>query len=427
MSIRRFLSAAALAAQLAGCTQSDVGRGAVEPRPDPILQPQPQPGPDRPALPGDALALARAQNELGLDLFQQIRGSQRGNFAFSPTSLHVALGMTAQGARGRTLDEMRHVLHLDALGERAAGAYGALVRDWNDEASRAYELRVANRLFGAHDIRFQSDFAAVTRDQFGAEAESMDFSGQNEPSRRRINDWIAAQTRDRIRDLIPAGALPRETRLVLTNAVYFKGRWATQFVTSQTRDRAFQLDGQRTVNVPMMHQHERHRYVAQDGMRAVEMAYEGGDMAMMVIVPDDPQGLDALESRLDGATMQRWIEAMHETRVEVALPRFEIDPPESIGMNGPLAALGMQTVFTDAADLSGIAGEGLKIDSIFHKAFVEVNEEGTEAAAGTGIIAGPTSVQLDPPAVTADRPFLFAIRDLRTGAILFLGRVADPR
>ena len=310
-------------------------------------------------------------------------------------------------------------------------AAGELVRGWN-AARDTYELAVANRLFGDERYAFREPYLAATREHFGAELERMAFRTAFEPARLAMNEWVAEQTHDRIRDLLPPRSITDETRLVLVNAVYFHGRWAREFDREATRDRPFFAEGREEVAVPTMHARGG-RYGEDDEVQILELPYQGDELAMTIVLPRDRDGLPALEERLDAELVARWSSRLGDRgNLEIQLPRFRIET-ESMSLREVLVALGMGVAFSDGADFTAMTEPGevpLKIDDVFHRVFVEVNEEGTEAAAATAVVmveiasAGP---RREPPRFIADHPFLFFLRDVRTGAILFTGRVVDPR
>lgn len=369
--------------------------------------------------PAELRAISQSANDFGFALWQRVRDTE-GNLSISPSSISLALGMTFAGARGQTADEMRRTLRFGRDDDATHRALGGLTGRWN-RTGRPYEMSVANRLFGAQGFRFEPSFLTVVRDRYGAPLEPVDF-GQSEQARRRINGWVEDRTRDRIRDLLPAGSIDAGTRLVLTNALYFKGRWAAQFDPADTRTGAFQAP-RRAVQVPLMHRTGDYRHARVDGVQIIELPYRGDELAMDVILPERPDGLAALEARLSPEALARWLEAMHEQEVQLTLPRFRISPAASIRLRDPLSAMGMTSAFGAGADFSGMA-PGLWIDDVYHKTFVEVNEEGTEAAAATAVVMTESAAMHE--SFTADRPFLFLIRDVQTGAVIFIGRVADP-
>jgi serpin B len=387
--------------------------------------------PPEPLDPDHMSALATAGNAFGLDLYRRV-SSGPGNLVFSPMSISLAFAMTYAGARGDTAGEMRRVLRVGADDDVLHASAGQLLAVWNDSERQAFELRVVNRLFGERAYVFERDFVDLLRDTYRAPLEAVDFRTDAEAQRRRINGWVAEQTRDRIEDLLPRGSLDALTRLVLVNAVYFLGQWEHAFERSATADAPFHLleGGARTV--PMMQQVRFHRYAEVGGVQVLEMPYRGDDLAMTVVLPRAKKGLRSLEKGLTAARVSRWIGALDERRVRVILPRFQIHDSR-IDLGEVLPAMGMRLAFdAEHADFSGMArpanpDEELHISDAYHEAFVKVDEEGTEAAAATAVVMGARGGPPPaPPEFRADRPFLFMIRDVASGAILFMGRVVDP-
>ncbi len=379
-----------------------------------------------PADPVPAARYAAANNAFAFDLWQAIR-SRPGNLTVSPASISLALGMTWAGARGETANAMAKALHLgDDVGVEA-GAMAAQLAAWNQPDRTAFELRVVDRLFGEKTVEFEKPYLDLVRDSFGAPLERVDFKGAFEPARERINDWVEEQTKDRIVDLLPAGSVDANTTLVLTNAVYFKGEWEHAFTTDATHPADFHVDGARAVQVPTMHRTGDIAYHGDDKLQAVELPYAGDELAMVVLLPRAKDGLAALERSLDEQSLADVLGKLSTREVALALPRLKLEMSESFTLRTPLEQLGMGIAFRDDADFTGISTKiPIKIDDVAHKTFVIVDEEGTEAAAATGVVmTTATSVAPPPEAFTADRPFLYLIRDVKTGAILFLGRVTD--
>lgn len=382
--------------------------------------------------PRDPRAFATAMNALGLDVWRGLRAAgNEGNLVASPASIATALTMTYGGAGGATAEAMQSALHLAGSTEDSMIAAGAQVRAWNAPRD-AFELSVANRLFGDGRYGFRSEFVDATRTHFGAELARLDFRGAPDGARQEINHWVEGQTHDRIRDLLPEGSITDETRLVLVNAVYFHGAWASRFDAARTEERPFFARGSEEVSVPTMHR-EGGRYGEAEGVTLLELPYRGDELSMLFVLPRERDGLDALEARLDAETVAAWAASTGPSDdVQVALPRFRI-ATDSLALRPVLEALGMGVAFTDAADFTAMSEPGevpLKISDVIHKAFVEVNEEGTEAAAATAVVMvmiESVSEPRMPPVFRADHPFLFFLRDVRTGAILFAGRVVDPR
>jgi serpin B len=376
-----------------------------------------------------AMADPGGANAFAFDLYDQL-ATEPGNLAYSPTSISLAMAMTWGGARGETADQIRDVLHLGADAAALHAGNAARLSAWNDPARTAYELRVVNRLFGEASATWQPDFLQLTDAQYGARLEALDFIGAPEPSRARINAWVEEQTKDRIKDLLPLGSIDSDTRLVLTNAIYFKGKWKSEFDPDATVAGDFHRIGATPVKAKMMHQRADLSYAKVDGVHVLEMPYTGDDLAMSILLPAEKDGLAALEQKLDAGTVAGFIGALAPQQVDVTLPRFKLDPPEPTKLKKPLQALGMSLPFTRDADFGGMSEDihPLYIDDVYHKAFVEVNEEGTEAAAATAVVVRTESAVMEPEVVAfvADHPFVFLIRDVKSGAILFVGRVADP-
>lgn len=368
-------------------------------------------------------------NAFATDLYREV-ADKPGNVVLSPASVAIALGMVHAGAEGETADEIAGALHVGRPVNDLHAAIGEILRRWN--RPEGYELSVANRLFGDGGVPFAKRYLDVTRRSFDAPLETMDFRGDPGGSRQRINGWVEEQTRRKIRDLLSEGAVTPLTRLVLVNAVYFKAQWVEPFPEAATAEAEFRAPAG-PKRVPMMNAVATYRYAASpaERVRLLDIPYRGRAFAMTIVLPDDVEGLGALEGRLDAKRLGSWIEAMAGERVRLRLPKFKIEMVEPLTLSRPLRALGVERAFDPAtADLGAMAtsGERLFVSEGFHKAFIEIDEKGTEAAAATalGIRATSAPPQRDPVPFVVDRPFLYLIRDTRTGAILFLGRVEDP-
>jgi serpin B len=340
--------------------------------------------------------------------------------------------MTTAGARGATLEQMAGVLHFPFAPDRVHAANAALIQGllMPPGAGQAYRLQVANALWGQQGYHFLETFQQRLRDHYGAALHEVDFRGAVEEARRTINTWVEEQTQDKIRDLIPSGALDASTRLVLTNAIYFLGTWASPFDKATTKDEDFHLGPARKVAVPMMHQTKRFPYFDGGTFQALELPYTGQELALVVFLPKSADGLTAFEAGLSAKELDPWLSHLRPREVVVTLPRFKLT--EQFELSRVLAALGMPLAFSDDADFSAMNGgrDPLKISAVLHKAFVDVNEVGTEAAAATGIVVALAAaiVRPEPPIVfRADHPFVFLIRDRRTGSLLFLGRLMQPQ
>jgi serpin B len=382
---------------------------------------------DRPAGKPAAAAVVKGGNEFAFDLYAKLR-SQKGNQFFSPYSISTALAMTYAGARGQTADEMARTLHFTLGRDKLPPAFAALLQQTRGDPKRGYQLDVANALWGQKDYGFLPDFLRTTQTYYGAGLREVDFAA-TEQARRTINRWVEEQTHDKIKELIQKGILSANTRLVLTNAIYFKGDWAVRFDKKQTFAEAFHLAPGKTVQVPMMHLTAHFRYGGGEDFQALELPYGKGDLSMLVLLPKEVGGLPALEKKLSADWLAGLLGRLRNGEVVVSLPKFRLT--RDYGLAKILAAMGMPTAFqAGKADFSGMVGsrEKVFISAVIHKAFVDVNERGTEAAAATAVVVD--AAPAEPPArmlFRADRPFVFLIRDNRTGSILFLGRVSNPK
>lgn len=379
-----------------------------------------------------AVKLARSSNAFGFDLYRRLRQTP-GNLVVSPASITTALTMPWGGAREETAAQMRSVLHLEGTADEVMTASGELSRSLQDP-SRPVVFRIANQLFAEKTYKLVPAYVEQTRAVFGAPVESLDFKKAPEPSRVRINRWVESKTERRIKDLIPRDEVKPDTRLVLVNAIYFLGDWTYPFESGETRPAPFHLTASEKKSVPTMHREGGYLVAQKDGVTALVIPYKGGDFSMMLLVPDEIEGLAAIESTLDTKRLDALVSGLKGERVALALPKFEVNPGASLSLGEDLKALGMPLAFDrDKADFTGIADPPNPVDrlvlaKVFHKAFVRVDEEGTEAAAATavmGVMAGAAAGG-GPRHVRADRPFLFLIRDNATGLVLFLGRVSDP-
>jgi serpin B len=376
----------------------------------------------------DGTAGVRGDNQFAIDLYAQLDRTQPGeNLFFSPTSVSLALSMTAAGARGPTLSEMVKVLHLAQDLSQAQAHDRQLLEEWNAVGQkRAYQLRVANRLWGQKGYPIRPEFLALTREQYGAEMSLLDFA-QAESARAEINQWVEQQTNGKIKDLIASGMIGAFTRLVLTNAVYFQGDWVKPFDKKNTRDEDFTVSASRKIKVPLMHQKAMLGYADEETFQALEMPYAGSELSMVVLLPKQADGLPELEKSLSVEKLAELTTKLGAREIVSYLPRFKM--ATAFRLNPVLEALGMRRAFSREADFSGIsAAEDLCVSDVLHKAYVDVNEEGTEAAAATAVVMKAMAVRraASIPMFRADHPFLFLIRDMRSGSILFLGRLTNP-
>jgi serpin B len=367
-----------------------------------------------------APGLATANNTLACELYGRL-SAQPGNLLFAPSSVVAALAMALAGARGQTAQEIAQVLHCGADDHAAAGEFQRQL------VAGGLELRAANRLWIQRGLPLCPPFQKICRQDFGADAGEVDFAGDGEDARRLINGWVSELTGARIPELLDAASLPRGTALVLTAAVHFLGRWMEPFARGRTADASFHLAGGTEILVATMRQISVLAYAETEYAQALRLPYEGGRQVCEIYLPRQRDGLAALEAQLSAGWLEAWIDRWHESTVAVTLPRFIFASRLELGP--ALAALGMPTAFAAGADFSGItAADRLWISNVAHGAAVAVDEAGTEAAGATAVVmARDLEVTGRPVTFAADHPFLFLIRDTETGAVLFLGRLADPR
>lgn len=375
--------------------------------------------------------IGKANNEFAVDLYTKLAVADPGNLFFSPISIETALAMTYAGARGSTADQMANVLHLPSEAGDIHRDFGSFLKRLNapksDEGKpRGYQLSIANALWGQKGYSFSPEFVGLLEKNYGAGLEVVDFKQNAESARKRINAWVEERTRDRIKDLIGQGVLTPDTRLVLTNAIYFKGDWAAQFEKKGTHDEPFHLSVERQKAVPLMHRTGDYGYMETDELQALKLPYVGGDLSMIVILPRKVDGLPALEKGLTQGKLSKWFSGLRNQKVEVSLPRFKATT--QFELNKVLSKMGMPDAFdATRADFSEMTGNrDLMISNVIHKAFVEVNEQGTEAAAATGVVMTLRAMPSEPKVFRADHPFLFVILEEKSGAILFLGRLVEP-
>ncbi|MDD2764428.1 MAG: serpin family protein [Opitutaceae bacterium] len=381
-------------------------------------------GADRPAVE----TVAAANTAFALDLYRQLAPAP-GNLFFSPSSVSEVLGMALVGARGQTAAEMAATLHLNFPPDQVVAGLALLADRLGLGRHDGVTLVTANSIWAQSQTPLLPEFLHSLRTQFSAEATSVDFGHAAEAARTRINVWVADKTRNKIPELIGAGMLDTQTRMVLVNAIYFKGRWAGPFEPRLTRPASFFLAPTRSVEVPTMHRTSKLRTVALDGLRLIELPYSGQTISLVILLPDASVGLAAIERDLTPEKLGPWLtrfDAAGKVEVALALPRFSTAGHFDLGWQ--LGAMGMPAAFDpNAADFSGMTGDrSLFLSTVIHQAVVEVNEEGTEAAAASGGVYAAFAV-MRPLEIQVDHPFLFLIRDQTTGTLLFLGRIVDPR
>ena len=377
----------------------------------------------------DFLRIAEGNNRFATELYARLRDQSPGNLFFSPYSIYSAMAMTCAGAAGQTRKQMAEVLHFSLPEGQLDAAFGRLKESILGGHGKEIRLCLANRLWGQAGYRFLPQYLETARKDYGAALGTVDFARNTEEARRQINAWVEQQTEEKIKDLLPPGVLDAQTRLVLTNAIYFKGAWQDKFDKNATQKMPFHLSADLQAEVPMMHQIGTYGYRAFDTLQVLELPYAGGSLSMLVFLPKEIAGLAELEKNLTAESLREWTRGLRRHKVSVFLPRFQMT--SQFGLKDALVAMGMRLPFEPGrADFSGMStADELFLSAVVHKAYVEVSEEGTEAAAATGAVVGVTSLpfgELTPPTFRADHPFAFAVRDNASGSLLFLGRVVSP-
>ena len=375
-------------------------------------------------------AQVAGNTEFAADLYRAAAIAQAGkNLFMSPHSVSTAIAMTYAGATGTTATQIADVFHFVGPAATVHATFDALDLQLAARAQGGtsqtipFKLTTANSIWGQEGKAFQPTFLDTLAVNYGAGLHVLDFAGDPEASRGTINGWVEDQTNDKIKNLLPEGSVTGDTKLVLTNAIYFTAAWASPFSPTNTADRPFQVAGS-AVQVPTLFGESEMNYASGADFAAAEIPYDGGQLSMTVVVPTGD--LAAFEASLSASKFASIVDAMRLKSVKLTLPKFKFDSP--IGLRDILFDLGMTDAFTfGAADFSGIDGTTeLAITDVLHKGFVAIDEKGTEAAAATAVIIGDTSVP-EQAELVADRPFVFFIRDLPTGEILFVGRIVDPR
>jgi len=373
----------------------------------------------------DLKVVSQGINKFSFDLYKKLKDENKEeNLFYSPASISIALAMTYAGARGDTEKQMANVLNFTLPQDRLHPAYSKLIE--NLKSNKDYELIIANALWLQKDYKFLQKFLNTMEKYYKGGFNEVDYAANPEGARIKINDWVSRETKEKIKDILKPEDITRLTRLVLTNAIYFKGKWQTEFDKKSTRDEDFYLiNGQKT-KVKMMYQKNTFNYYENNNLQLLEMPYKGDKVSMVIILPKVGK-FKTVENMMDEKKLQEWLKNAMKTKVKAYIPRFKFTQRFNLSKN--LYDMGMEDAFNHAAaDFSGIDGErGLYISKVIHKAFVDVNEEGTEAAAATAVIIDTKALVLTEELVfKADHPFIFLIRDKETRSILFMGRVMDP-
>jgi serine protease inhibitor len=375
----------------------------------------------------DQAVVVEGNNAFAVALYHQLSHPD-GNLFFSPESISTALAMVYAGARGSTASEMAKALHFTVPPGQLHAAMGALLRDLN-AAHTDYQLSVANALWAQQGYTFLDPFLNLLKTDYGAGLQQVDFKGAPEAARSTINQWVDQKTQDKIKDLLAPGSLRPDTRLVLTNAIYFKGNWQTQFDKAQTKTEDFYLSQTKSAAAPLMHREGSYGYFDGGTFQVLEIPYKSNALSLIVLLPKERSGLPGLEDSMTASNMQQWLSRVTPVpKVVVTIPRFK--SMQEFELSTALRALGMPQAFGGGADFSGMTGKrDFAISAVIHKAFVDVNEEGTEAAAATAVTMRALAMRAPgppPPVFRADHPFVFLIRDNGSRSILFMGRMTDP-
>ena len=373
----------------------------------------------------DSNSLIRGNTGFAIDLYRLQAGGGSGNIFFSPYSISTAMAMVAAGTRGTTAAEIEKAMRFPFGGTKLTQSWADVQKDVNKKREDV-TLLTANALWAAKDIDFKPDYLSMSKNDFAARLENLDFK-QSDAARKRINDWVSDTTQKKIPELIASGVLNASTRLVLTNAIYMKAPWLKAFPKDRTDDNGVfhAPDGDR--KTPLMRNFDDFRYAHVGDVRVIELPYRGSELSMLVVLPDSNDGLASVEKTLSADRLGEWDKALASVKVDVTFPRFTSDI--SLNLNDSLGTLGIKQAFSNHGDFSGIANEKLRISDVIHRARIDVAEEGTEAAAATAVvIQRATAIRpvSKPEIFKADHPFLYLIRRTDTKSVLFIGRLITP-
>lgn len=396
----------------------------------------------------DSKGIVSGNNEFAVSLYKEL-AAEEGSVFFSPLSISSALAMTYAGAREETAEQMKAALHLLPEPSATHKEMSALLKDLNNrkfkdwvreekdgkvrpvrKEVKAFELLIANALWGQEGYPFKKEFIETNGKYYEAGLNLVDYKNKTEEARGEINKWVEDKTNGKIKNILPEGVLDEMTRLVLSNAIYFKAKWDEDFYEGATKNDVFTLANGTEIKVPMMHQEESFRFAANEDLKAVELPYSGKEICMVVIVPHDSKKFTEFEKNLSREGLEKLLKGMSYGKVDLYMPKFKTGFECSV--KKVMQKLGMQDAFVmGKADLTGVAdveGDPLFISEILHKAYIDLNEKGTEAAAATVVVAtgGAAPDRKKPEVIKADRPFVYLIRDRKTGSILFMGRLMQP-
>jgi serpin B len=375
-----------------------------------------------------------------LDIYTEMtKKAKDNNLFFSPYSLSSALAMTYAGAKGNTATQISKVLHFPNNQDDFHPAFGILQQEMSEANKKSsVEIQIANALWVQKNSSLKAGFKTILEQHYSSLPQNVDFKTASENVRIKINKWVENKTKNKIKNLLKKGILNRMTRLVLVNAIYFKGQWARPFHVSETKKKPFFITKNRSVSVPMMSQKSHFNYMENDKLQVIELPYASrgkqhqlmpthfsDSVSMVILLPKQRNGLAKLEQSLNPQALEDWLAYIRPMKIEVFIPKFKINA--GIELSKVLSKMGMSDAFMNKADFSGINGKkDLFLTSVIHQAFVDVNEKGTEAAGATAAVVGVRSISPSPPIFTADHPFIFLIRHNSSGSILFMGRVVNP-
>lgn len=370
-------------------------------------------------------ALGPANNKFGFDIYNYLL-QQKGVVFFSPYSIYSALQMTAEGAKGTTASEMSQTLYSKNNLDCIRNDISKSQQRYNSLMATGDSIHVANSLWVQNSFPLNNSFTDLVKSNYKASVREMDFLKNAEGSRKTINDWVEQQTNKRIKDLLAQGTVSPDTKLVLVNTIWLKAKWLMPFDPANTRDEVFHATD-KEIKTPFMHKMMPVNYVEDETMQMIELPYKDKKISMMVLLPVKGEE-KAFENKVSSEQVDKWIAAMKTEKTNISLPKLKLN--SSFNLNDVLTKLGMRTAFSDNADFSGISRSGLKISDVIHKAFIEVDEDGTEAAAATAVTMVTTSMRPPDPqpikVFKADRPFVFFLYDKEAKTILFMGKMERP-
>jgi serpin B len=372
--------------------------------------------------------VAEGNYNFAFDLYSKLRQEKDGNLFFSPYSISAALAMTYSGAKGNTATEMSDVMHFNADQEKFHSSFKTLVDELATRNQNGVQLNIANSIWVDKSYTFLKGYLAGVKKYYGSSINQVDFVNKFEANRIKINKWVENKTNKKIKDLLSKGVLDEETRQVLVNAIYFKGTWLNKFKKSKTQKMPFHKGKQAEISTNFMKETLSLPYYEDKKVQAIQLPYAGNKISMVIVLPRERNGIAELEKSISGDKFKTWT-LFRNSKVDLSLPKFKMTCQFSLGK--ALIGMGMKEAFTNGADFSGMTGKkDLKISAIIHKAFIEVGEEGTEAAAATAVVMRTKSASINRPSTPkvfkADHPFLFVIRDNSTNSILFMGRMVNP-